>query len=117
MTESIKKKDGRGGARPGAGRKPGRETLSVRQLREFERAAKEKAKQHGKTLQEIVLEIAYDGDAPRKDRLAAAKLFWDKSIIPAHEGGEADKNLGPAVYLPEQRPQLEVIDGDKTEAA
>ena len=105
-----RKPDGRGGKRAGAGRKP--ETISVRQLLEFERAAKAKALEHGKSLQDIVLEIAYDEDVPRKDRLAAAKLYWDKSVIVAKEGGEADKSLEPAVFLPEKHPRLELVSGD-----
>jgi len=100
-----------GGKRAGSGRKA--ETMSVRQLKEFERAAKDMAKEHGKSLQDIVLGIAYDDDAPRKDQLAAAKLYWDKSVIVAKEGGEADKYDGPAVFLPKQHPRLELVkDGD-----
>ena len=113
------KTENRGGKRAGAGRKrghlQGRETLSVRQLIEFERAARAKAKEHGMTLQEIVLDIAYDPEAPRRDRMAAAKLYWDKSIILASEGGEGDKVAGPAFYLPEQRPELNVVDIKKNE--
>ncbi len=110
MTKSNQKPDGRGGKREGAGRKPGRDTLSVRQLIEFERAATEMAKEHGETLQIRCLKIAYDNDAPRKDQLAAMKLFWDKSVIVAKEGGEADLNLEPAVFLPKQHPRLELVD-------
>jgi len=116
MAVNTKKKDNRGGKREGAGRKPGREALSVRQLREFERAAESMAKEHGKTLQEVVLGIAYDESSSNKDQLAAAKLYWDKSIIVASEGGEADKAAGPAVFLPEQHPRLEVIDGGKPDS-
>ena len=107
MAETNQKPDGRGGKREGAGRKP--ETLSVRQVKEFERAAKSMAKEHGKTLQEIVLAIAYDEDAPRRDKLAAAKLYWDKSVIVAKEGGQADKTLEPAVFLPDLHPRLELV--------
>jgi len=112
-----RKPDGRGGKREGAGRpkgySPGREPLSVRQLAEFERAAKDMAKKHGKSLQEIVLGFAYDDDASLKDRLAASKLYWDKSVIHATEGGDADKAVGPAVFLPEKHPRLELVDGGK----
>ena len=103
-----------GGKREGAGRKA--ETMSVRQLKEFERAAKAMAKEHGKTLQDVVLAIAYDDEAPRKDRLAAAKLYWDKSVIVAKEGGEADKTILPAVFLPKKHPRLELVD-DGTSAS
>ena len=113
MATNNQKKDNRGGKREGAGRKPGREALSVRQLKEFERAATAMAKKHGKTLQEVVLGIAYDDASSGKDKLAAAKLYWDKSIITASEGGEADKAAGPAVFLPKQHPRLELVDAGK----
>lgn len=109
MTETIKKEENRGGRRPGAGRPKGRDTLSTRQLAEFDRAAKEMAKKTGKSLQDIVLAFAYDPELPPKDRLAAAKLYWDKSVIHVTEGGEADTNNGPAVYLPEMRPVLKAV--------
>ena len=119
MAKNTRKPDGRGGKRAGAGRKPGyspgRETMSVRQLAEFERAAKAMAKEHGYSLQDVVLRIAYDETAPRRDRLAAAKLYFDKYVIVAKEGGEADKVLEPAVFLPEKHPRLELVkDGGKT---
>ena len=107
------KNENRGGKRAGAGRKPGREPLSVRQLQEFERAAAAKAKETHVTLQDIVLNIAYDPDSSNRDKLAAAKLYWDKSIILASEGSEADEIVGPAIYLPEQRPVLKIVEKDK----
>ena len=113
MTANNQKKETRGGKREGAGRKPGREALSVRQLKEFERVAEALAKEYGMTMQEVIGRMVYDDDATKKDIQTAAKLFWDKSIIGVSEGSEADKNLGPAVFLPEKHPRLEVIDGGK----
>jgi hypothetical protein len=107
----TKRKENRGGARPNSG--PKRQTLSVRQLKEFERAAKAKQKETGMSLQDIVLQIAYDESAPRRDRLAASKLFWDKSVIVAHEGGEADKQAGLHIYLPEHVKEDNVVPIDK----
>jgi hypothetical protein len=107
MAKNNQKVEHRGGKRAGAGRPV--ETLSASQVAEFARAAKEMAKKRGKTLQEIVLGFAYDEKAPTKDRLAASKLYWDKSVINVVEGGEADKDNGPAVYLPEQRPVLKAV--------
>ena len=109
MAKQSKAAENRGGKREGAGRKPGTEPLSVRQLIEFEKSAKAFAKEHGKSLQDVVLAIAYDKLAPRKDQLAAAKLYWDKSVIVAKEGGEADKTIEPAVFLPERHPRLELV--------
>ena len=107
--QNIQKKDNRGGKREGAGRKPGRETLSVRQSREFEEAAKALAKEYGYTIPEGVGRMFYDHDASRRDKLSAANLFWKYSVIGATEGGEADKVIGPAVFLPEEHPRLEIV--------
>ena len=104
MAKTKQKTENRGGKREGAGRP--KETLSTRQLADFDKAAKAFAKEHNRTLQDVVLAIAYDDDAPRKDRLAAAKLYWDKSVIVAKEGGEADRVVGPAVFLPKKHPRL-----------
>ena len=113
--QNIQKKDNRGGKREGAGRKPGRETLSVRQSREFEEAAKALAKEYGYTIPEGVGRMFYDPDASRRDKLSAANLFWKYSVIVGSEGGEADKIVGPAIFLPEEHPRLEVIDGGKAD--
>ena len=108
MTQSIKKKDNRGGKREGAGRKP--EALSVRQAKAFEETAIKLAKEHGQTMQDVIGEFVYDGGSSIKDRMTAAKLYWDKSIIGASEGGEADNLIGPAVFLPEKHPRMELVD-------
>jgi len=101
MVAKPVKKDGRGGARPNSG--PKKECLSVRQLKQIQKVAEDLAKEFRMPVIEVVGRMAYDEEAPRRDRLAAAKLFLDKSLISASEGGEADKNTGPAVYLPEHR--------------
>ena len=113
--QNIQKKDNRGGKREGAGRKPGRETLSVRQSREFEEAAKALAKEYGYTIPEGVGRMFYNPDASLRDKLSAANLFWKYSVIGATEGGEADKIVGPSIFLPEEHPRLEVIDGGKAD--
>lgn len=115
MAEHNRKKDGRGGARPGAGRPPGRDNLSVRQVQEIRKTAEKLAKQHGCTLYELLGNWCYDESLPVKDRMAATKLFLDKMMISVKEGGEADKNAGPVLFLPELRPNLEVIQGTKPE--
>lgn len=100
------KKDNRGGARAGAGRKP--ETLSARQVQAMLDKAKERAKKEKKEIDDILLDLIY-GDNPPKDTLAAIKLWKEYTIAKLSEGGETDKALGPAVYLPEQRPKLQVV--------
>lgn len=101
------KKDNRGGAREGAGRKP--QTLSMRQVQAMLDAADERAKKEKKTIDEILLDFIYDTKLTAKDRAACIKLFKDFSTAKISEGGETDTALGPAVYLPQQRPKLEVV--------
>jgi hypothetical protein len=76
-------------------------------------AAKKRAKAEKKSIDEILLDIIYTADAAPRDVLPAIKLWKEYTIAKLAEGGETDKKAGPAVYLPEQRPQLEAIDGGK----
>jgi hypothetical protein len=80
-------------------------------------AAEKRAQQTGKTLFEVVLDWIYDETQPIKDRQTAMKLYLDKMLIAVSEGGEADKDAGPAVYLPTQRPQLEAVKVEQTKVA
>ena len=101
MTEPAKKEN-RGGARPNSG--PKKETLSQRQVQAMLVAAKKYAKKHGKTIDEILLDIIYE-DGGKRDTLAAIKLWKEYTVAKLQEGGETDKGLsGPAVYLPEHKP-------------
>jgi len=76
-------------------------------------AADRMAKATGRSLFDILLGFAYDESLSVKDRQASVKLYLDKMMISVSEGGEADKNAGPAVFLPEMRPNLELVDGGK----
>lgn len=94
-------KSGWGGKREGAGRKP--ETLSGQQIKQMLDRAKEYAKKHGKDIDEVLLDFIYEGEKS-SERLQAIKLFKDKTMATIQEGGPADENLGPGVYLPNERP-------------
>jgi hypothetical protein len=111
MTANNQKKDKRGGKREGAGRPS--EALSVRQAKEFEKTAKKLADEFGLPMSEVIGRHVYDPNASLKDIQTAANLFWKYSIIPASEGGEADKAIGPVVFLPEKHPRLGLVDGSK----
>ena len=96
------RKENRGGARAGAGRK--KETLSVRQVKAMLSAAKKKAKEHGRSIDDVLLELIYEGSDTNK--LAAIKLFKTFTMAQMSEGGDIDRQAassGPAVYLPQQR--------------
>ena len=96
-----------GGKREGAGRKP--ETLSGFQVHEMLMTAKKWAKDQGKTIDDILMYIVYDKKTTDNARLAAIKLFKDYTIPKIKEGGEADKTLAPAVFLPGKNPRLELV--------
>lgn len=103
-----KKKDNRGGARPNSGPKP--QTVSTTQLQEMRDAATAKAEATGKSLFDVCLDWIYDPDIKIDRQQAAWKLYTDKMLIKISEGGEADQVLGPAVFLPERHPRLELVD-------
>src|ERR1043165_4842555 len=105
------KKENRGGYRPNAGRKPGSgATLGSQQVARLIRKARRFAKQHGKDHNDVLFEILYSPQERTIDRLAAIKHVNEMMVPKIQEGGEADKQLGPTFFLPEQRPpELAVI--------
>lgn len=122
--QNIQKKDNRGGKREGAGRKPGysqaREALSVRQVKDMRAKMKARAKITGKDENDILIDwiqaCEEDGtpvEVGTRDRIACMKLWKEYTSPKITEGGEADKAVGPAVFLLEQHPRLDVISGGK----
>ena len=110
----VRKADGRGGYRPGSGRKPQPvPTLSQHQIKRMLRKGRKWAKQHGKDVDDWLLTVIYGAETKDSDRIAAIKLWKDHTMAKISEGGDADKALGPSVFLPEQRPTLTVVDGSK----
>lgn len=111
----MDKVERRGGFRPGSGRKPTIKTgLSAYQVAKMLRKAKKMASRVGKDIDDVLLEFIYHADGRVQDRLAAIKLWKEYAQIKPSEGGEADKQLGPAVFLPEHHPRLSIV---KTDAA
>jgi hypothetical protein len=109
------KKDNRGGYRPNAGRKPGpQSSLGAYQVARMLRKARRYAKNHGKDVDDLLLDVIYSKEERTADRLAAMKLWKEMTTPKIKEGGETDKALGPALFLPEQRPQLQVVNGGKS---
>ena len=117
-------KENRGGKRAGAGRKPGyspgREPLSVRQVNEMREKMKARAKSTGKDENDILIDWIQAQDAAGdpveigiRDRIACMKLWKEYTSPKITEGGEADRVVGPAVFLPKQHPRLELVDGGK----
>ena len=105
------KKDNRGGARANSG--PKSTTVSASQLKEMRDAAAAAAEKHGTTLFDVCLAWIYDPALKIDRRQAAWKMYTDKMLIQVSEGSEADKTVGPSVFLPEQHPRLKLVDGGK----
>ena len=104
-----------GGKRPGSGRKPAY-MLTDNQIKAMLRSARKKAKAEGKTLDDVLLNIAYDTKDTGK-QLAAIKLFKEFTMS---KHTEKDINItdtrGPKVGLPEMKPdpaKLIAIEGGK----
>jgi hypothetical protein len=105
----------RGGYRPNAGRKPSKITsLSAYQTRRLLKKVKNRARLAGKDHNDVLLDIIHSPQERTIDRLTAIRHLNELLIPKISEGGEADKVLGPAVYLPEQRPVLSIVDSGKS---
>jgi hypothetical protein len=94
-------KAGWGGRREGAGRP--KETLSTLQVREMLDKAKEYAAKYKKTIDEILLDFIYE-PGEKREKLQAIKLWKERTSATISEGGDADQNLGPGIYLPGEKP-------------
>ena len=87
--------------------------MSTRQVGDMLDEAEARADQEGKTIFGVLLDFIYDTNASLRDRTACVKLALEHTAPKIHEGGETDLALGPAVFLPEQHPRLELVKGGK----
>jgi len=98
-----KKSHGWGGARAGAGKK--KPTLSQSQVRKMIEHQDEYELKYGKSVYQLILDFIYDEDLGIRERISASKIWLDKISVPITESGETNREVdGPAVYLPQQRP-------------
>jgi len=100
------KKDGRGGARPGAGRKPAAATPHKIALRD-------KAQEYGSIALAALVQIAKDKDAPPAARVQAANSILDRGYgkpISSHEHDhKGDISLTAKVVLVPKKIAAEVV--------
>ena len=106
------KQERRGGARPNSGPKP--EALSAKSLMLMLREVRRRARKEKKTVTGVLLDIVYNETTSPNFRISASKLILDKTMVQVLPGSEEDKALGPAVYLPGQRPTLSLVESKKT---
>ena len=115
QSKQRKKNPNWGGKREGAGRKRENRAYSAEKLDELNRRIESRALEQGKHIDDIALDILYDKENTPAARIGAYKVLKEYSSIKATEGGAADQDLGPQIFLPEKRPELEVIEGGKDE--
>ncbi len=114
MAKPAKNPD-HGGKREGAGRPS--ETLSVRQVKAMRAKMEDRSKITGKDENDILIDWIQARDEDNvsidigiRDRIACVKLWKEYTSPKITEGGEADKVVGPAVFLPKRHPRLELVD-------
>lgn len=99
-------KDNRGGARPGTG--PKKRTITAEQAANLLLAAEQMAAEQGISPYRLLMEYAYGvgkgEEFPASTRAQALNKYFDLTMARLSEGGETDKQLGPSIYLPEERP-------------
>jgi hypothetical protein len=88
--------------------------LSQIQVKRMLRKGRKWAREHKKDVDDWLLHVIYAAETRDSDRIAAIKLWKDHTMVKISEGGDADKALGPSVYLPEQRPVLAAVNGGKS---
>lgn len=105
------KKENRGGAREGAGRKKKTQTYSDKFKKGMYSALAMKAKETGKTIQEVIVDMAYTNDKKWGNmRIAAAKLIADVLVTKESHSTIEKHEIGPQIGLPPiKQPDNETI--------
>ena len=91
----------RGGSRKGAGRPRQKKTYSAEVRQDFLQAAKTKAKETGRSLGRVVVDIIYDETVQDSVRIGALKAWCD--VVVTRESKhivEEEKFRGPTIFLP-----------------
>jgi hypothetical protein len=79
MSRIPERTENRGGARPGAGRKP-IYTVSEREVKRLVKAARKKAKESGQDIAEILMGLAYQVD-DKRTALGAIRIYLEHTTV------------------------------------
>jgi len=106
----LTKKENRGGKRPGAGRKPA--DMHNQEVLNLVKAFRRKAKAVGKTVDDLLADIAYDLKENTRHRLKAMEIYKNCTVT-KHTHQTVEKIDGPQIMLPPLKakpmpPQLNV---------
>jgi hypothetical protein len=100
----------RGGSRPGAGRPKRIKNFSEVVKKDFLKAAKEKAKETGRTLGQVVVGLIYDENIQDSVRIAALKAWVEVVVVKeSKQTVEEHRFTGPAICLPPMLPRPDRI--------
>ena len=104
MGTGPKKIENRGGARIGSGRKS-KYALTEIAIDNMLKAAKRWAKEKGKTLDDVLLDIIYDTENEPRVRMGGIKIYKEFTMAKSSEQNINHKNMdGPKIGLPEMKP-------------
>ena len=108
---SVKKQENRGGRRPGSGRKLTLD-LGRRKREEIVQHVEAEGSANGTSFGQELGKLMFGVGRDKRLKLAAMQLYA-RDILPKVSANDAsvDDIRGPAIYLPEQRPELDPIDG------
>ncbi len=105
----------RGGNRPGSGRPKRIKSFSDEVKRDFLKAAKEKAKETGRTLGQVVVGLIYDGNIQDSVRIAALKA-WAEVVVVKESKQTTEQVVKPLIVLPATLPKPKELDTDWVKA-
>ena len=107
MTKLPRKTDGRGGARPGAGRKP-KYIISEKEVEKLVEAAEKKAREKGESIADVLIDLAYQKD-DKRTALAAIRIYLDYTITKTTEKDinlNQNQNTGPTIFETNDRGEM-----------
>jgi hypothetical protein len=107
----------RGGSRQGAGRPKRVKNYSEEVKKDFLKSAKDKAKETGRTLGQVVIGLIYDENIQDSVRIAALKAWAEVVVVKeSKQTIEGQRVTGPSICLPPLLPRPDRIkdeDGEK----
>jgi len=112
----LAKSTGWGGKREGSGPKKKVKTTSERVKANYLKAANKLAKQHGMTIEEAVLSMAYSSETQDSVKVAILKAYNEALLVKESEQTiNHNENRGPKIGLPpiNEDPALKVVKGGK----
>ena len=89
----------RGGTRPGAGRKP-IYVISEKEVKKLVEAAEKKTKETGKSIADVLIDLAYQKD-DKRTALGAIRIYLDHTITKTTEKDinlNDNQNAGPNIF-------------------